>query len=269
MKKTPNIGIALSGGSALGLAHLGVLRSLKDHGIPLSSIAGTSAGSIAAACHAFGISEEKIVEKINTLSWRSISKIEPSKFGFFSNSKLGQMLDDVFGGANIENASIPLAIVATDISAGKKVVFRRGNLTKALIASSAIPAIFSPVRDEGRMLLDGGILELLPISELDAMGAEIKIGVNVLKRYSYSEPKNWFDIIDRSNHLLYTAQFDTLSKDAIYIEPDLDKFTGSDFAKYRDLMLEGYRAATLKIDEIRNKMSDVRAPFRNFIKWIT
>ena len=268
MKKKPHVGIALSGGAALGLAHLGVLHSLKDHGISLSSIAGTSAGSIAAACHAFAVPEEKITEKINELSWRAITKVSPSRFGFFSNEKLGEILESIFGRPNIEDASIPLAIVAVDISTGEKVVFRKGSLIPALLASSAVPAIFSPVSFDGRMLLDGGLLELLPVSELDDMGAEIKIGVNVMKKYSHTPPRNWFDIVDKSNQLLYRAQFDTLAKDAIYIEPNLDAFTGSDFTKYRELISEGYRATTLKIDEIQKRMSGKSSPLQKIFKWI-
>ncbi len=268
MKKKPQVGIALGGGSALGLAHLGVLRSLNEHGIAPSSIAGTSAGSIAAACYAFSIPEEKIIEKINDLSWRAITKLAPSKFGLFSNAKLGSMLEDVLGNPNIEGASIPLAIVAADIGTGEKVVFRRGPLIPALLASSAVPAIFSPVYIDGHMLLDGGLLDLLPVSELSSMGADVKIGVNVMKKYSHSTPKNWFDIVDKSNQLLYHAQFDTLPKDAIYIEPNLDKFTGSDFAKYSQLITEGHRAAAEKIGDIKTAMFANESTLQKVVRWM-
>jgi len=189
------------------------------------------------------------------------------KIWLFSNEKLGELLKSVFGNPNIEDASIPLAIVAVDIATGEKVVFRKGSLIPALLASSAIPAIFSPVNFNGRMLLDGGLLQLLPVSELDTMGAEIKIGVSVMQKYSQTPPKNWFDIVDKSNQLLYQAQLDALPKDAIYIEPNLSAFTGSDFGRYRELISEGYRATTLKIDEIQKKMSEKDSLFRKIFKW--
>lgn len=252
-KEHPSVGLALSGGSALGIAHIGVLQSLADHSIAVDCIAGASAGSIIAACHAFGIEEQKIVEKIQVLSWHAMSKISFSKFGFISNAKLGELLRDILGDPRIEDAKIPLAIMATDVVTGETIILRKGDLIQALLASCAIPGLFTPVTIDGHMLVDGGVSENLPLSAIDVMGAELKIAVNVYK-FSRSTPKNWFDIVHNSLRILSQSQYTDPGPDEIRIEPELAGYTGSDFGKYQELVSIGYRAATVQVAEIQRRL---------------
>jgi len=177
--KFPKVGLALSGGSALGSVHIGVIKSLAKHKIPISCVSGTSAGAVIAACLAFDVPLEKIIKVSKKLSWSDISKFGYSKFGLKSNEPFGKMVRETIGDVRIENARIPLAIVATDIDTGEKVVFRKGSVVKALMASACIPAFFIPVRIGKKKLVDGGLVENLPMSTLRGMGAEIKIGVDL------------------------------------------------------------------------------------------
>ena len=118
--KYPKVGLALSGGSALGMAHIGVIKALRENDIPIDCIAGTSAGAIVGAALAFGISPEKMLEFSDQLSWSSLSEFAYSRAGLNSNRPLGKKMIELIGDVEIEDAPIPLAIVATDIDKGDR-----------------------------------------------------------------------------------------------------------------------------------------------------
>jgi len=248
--KKQRIGVALSGGSALGIAHIGVLQSLTDHKIPIDCIAGTSAGAIIAACYAFDVPMERAIETARKLSWYNIPRISFSGLGLFSHAALTRFIEEFLKDAKIEDATIPLAIIAADLETGERVIFRKGPLFSALTASASIPGFFVPVDVSGRLLVDGGMVDNLPFSALSEMGATMKIGVDVNRLVSHHRPKNFLDVVTRSMEMVTTYRH-PLKKDEILIEPHLEEFTPSDFAKADGLVKEGYRAATLNIKEIR------------------
>jgi NTE family protein len=248
--KMPRVGVALSGGAALGIAHIGVLRSLLDHDIPVNSIAGTSAGAIIAACYAFDVPLDRVAEKARGLSWYALSKLSFSALGLVSNAALGKLIHEFLGNVNIEDAKIPLAIVATDIETGERVVFRRGPLTEALMASTCIPGIFVPVKVGDRLLVDGGLVDNLPFSVLPEMGAQVKIGVNVNRWVSQSKPNNILDVIGKSLEIAIAYRH-PLKTNEVLIEPHLEAFSPSDFKRADGLMEAGYRAATSEMQAIR------------------
>lgn len=253
-----HIGVALSGGSALGIAHIGVLQSLTDHKIPIDCIAGTSAGAIIAACYAFDVPMEKAVAAARKLSWYNIPRLSFSGLGLFSHAAITKFIEEFLKDAKIEDATIPLAIVATDLETGERVIFKKGPLIHALTASASIPGFFVPVEIGGHLLVDGGLVDNLPIFALSEMGATIKIGVDVNRWISHHRPKNFLDVVTRSMEIT-TAYRHPLKKDEILIEPHLEAFTPSDFAKVDQLVVEGYRATTLNIKDIR-AMAGKRIP---------
>jgi NTE family protein len=260
--KKQRIGVVLSGGSALGIAHVGVLQSLRDHNIPIDCIAGTSAGAIVAACYAFDVPMEKVVEKIRGLGWYTMSKLSFSGLGLFSHAALKKIIEEFFGNVKIENATIPLAIVATDLETGELVIFKKGPLVNALVGSASIPGFFVPIDLDGRLLVDGGLVDNLPFSALSELGATMKIGVNVNRWISKRRPKNILDVVTRSLEIMTTYRY-LPGKNEILIEPHLEAFTPSDFNKADGLMEEGYRAATASIKEIRI-MAGKRIPRASF-----
>lgn len=268
MHTRPSVGVALGGGAALGIAHIGVLRALREHRIPVQSIAGTSAGAVVAACHAFGIDEAILLEKLHALSWRTISHLSFAALGPLSNSRLGDLLTDVLGDPRIEDAHIPLAIVAADIATGEKVVFREGDVVDAVLASTAIPGVFAPVTIDGRMLVDGGIVENLPVAELDALGADVKIGVNVIERAALGRPKHLFGVLGNALEILYLQQYAPPAADEVRIEPDLRRFTLSDFAKAPELIAAGYDAAIQATGDIYRLIDAKQGPLRRLLnRW--
>ena len=181
MPSRPTIALALSGGAARGMAHVGVLRALKEHKIPVDYVAGTSAGSIVGGAFAAGMSIDDIDALGRGLRWRDIGRVTMSRLGFQSNERLEQFVRERLPRSRFEELPIPLAVVATDLKTGGAVVMRdEGDVPFAIRASCAIPGWYVPVLDkEGRQLVDGGLVAVVPVSVARSMGADIVIAVDV------------------------------------------------------------------------------------------
>ena len=255
----PKIGLALGGGGALGTAHVGVLRSLTAHSIPVSAIAGTSAGAIIGAFHAFGISDETTVTHLSRISWRTVAHFSFSKFGLLSNEPLGAILHNAFDDARIEDSHIPFAITATDIATGELVVFKSGPLIPALLATSCIPGIFTPVTIDGRMLVDGGLMNNLPITVLPSLGADVLIGVNVIPRFPDNPPTNWFDVVNRAYDIATRERYGDTEHANVVIHPDMSAFSYSSLNHLPQMVAEGTRATDEHIEHIRTEIIKCRA----------
>ncbi|WP_352396961.1 patatin-like phospholipase family protein, partial [Aminobacterium colombiense] len=138
-RRKKKIGLALGGGAVLGAAHIGVLKAIEEFNLPISYIAGTSIGAIISAFYAFGKNWEEMAILLKGLNWLDISRISLSQFGLLSNKKLGKLITDNLGDVSFDEACIPLAMIATDITSGEKVVLKSGNVAAAVMASSCIP----------------------------------------------------------------------------------------------------------------------------------
>jgi len=247
------LGLALGGGSALGFAHLGVLKSLEENNISIDFISGTSVGAIMAAFYAFSVPFRDIEKESEILNWRKIAKISPSSLGISSNANLRKLLEKYIGKkTDIEEASIPLAVVATDIETGSKVVFRSGNAVDAILASSSLPGLFAPVEISGCMLIDGGMVENVPVSVLKDSGADIIVGVNLLKHRKYARPKNIIDVLTNSFDMVNRRISDHAKQDYVDIlmEPDLSNYYMGDITKWKEISDIGYAEAQKYISKI-------------------
>ncbi len=241
MKQTA---LALGGGVVLGAAHVGVLRALTELDITVSMISGTSIGAFIAALHAFGKSWQEIRDIVFDLDWLDMTSLALSQYGLLSNKKMGDIVCRLLGDKAIEDAAIPLSIVATDIGTGKKVVFSKGDVSLAVMASSCIPGLFKPIQWSGSLLVDGMLVENVPVSPLVESGAASIICVDLLARHAFKKPEN---IID----LLLNAFYSTITNmTALQIEvadlslaPDLSEFSLIDTAQIPDIMEAGYQAA--------------------------
>ncbi len=250
MKK---IGVALSGGSALGIVHIGVMQVFRDSGIAIDCIAGTSAGAVVAACHAFGVPMEDVMVAAKGLNWFKISRVSYSAAGLATNKAIGEIMIKLIGrDARIEDANIPLAIVATDIGTGEKVVFRSGRVADAVMASTCVPGLFTPVPLEGRLLVDGGLVENLPIAELLAMGADVTVGVNLARWRNYRKPRHAIGVLVNSMDIMIQHQSISHGQAAsVMIEPHLESYTSSAWDKADVLAAEGRRVATAAVEEVK------------------
>ena len=179
--ESPTIGLALSGGAARGMAHVGVLRALAENGIRIDCVAGTSAGSLVGGALASGMPLDEIEDLGRKLRWRDIGRVTMSRLGVQSNERLEQYLRARLPSLKFEDLPIPFAAVATELKTGAAVIMRdRGDVPLAIRASCAIPGWYVPVIDEqGRQLVDGGLVAVVPSSVARSLGADLVIAVDV------------------------------------------------------------------------------------------
>lgn len=245
-------GLALSGGSALGISHIGVIKSLKENEIEIDLVAGTSAGAIIAAAFAFQVPTEQMVQIAEKLQWKNISGFAYSKLGLATNKPLGKILKEVFGEAKVEEAKIPLAIIATNIENGEKVTIRKGDLVSAILASSCLPGIFVPIEREGLKLIDGGWADNFPLETLREMGASKTIGARPKRTLFNRKVNNVFDVILNSFDALSEQRENLLSRKAdVLIETNLKKYGYSDFKKAEEIISAGYETTNEMMPEIK------------------
>ena len=240
--KNKTTGLALGGGAVLGAAHIGVLKALEELEISIHYVAGTSIGAFVAAFYAFNKTWKEIEEIAVKLKWMDISGISLSQYGLLSNEKLGELITEYIGDKKFKQSSIPLAMIATDISNGKKVILKRGSVAEAAMASTAIPGIFKPLEIDGKLLVDGGIVENVPIHTLKDMGADYIIGVDLNAKHSYNKPDNILDVMVNSFHFTLQASAKLQTEEAdLLIQPDLSSFNRSDMNQVEDLIEKGYK----------------------------
>ncbi len=246
------IGLALGGGAILGAAHVGVLRALEERKIKICSIAGTSIGAFIATMYAFGLSPGEIEDKTKDLNWLDAASFSLSRYGLLSNEKLGDILIETLGDVSFEDAQIPLAMVATDIGACQKVVLKEGNVAEAVMASTCIPGIFIPVEIDNKLLVDGGLVENVPLTPLKDLGADIVWGVDLNGKRKYRKPDDIIDILANALDLAIdnATRLQTEEADLI-IAPELSAYNRSDVENLDDLIKEGYDAAREILDKVQ------------------
>lgn len=249
------IGLALSGGAARGFAHLGVLRVLADHKIPIDYIAGTSAGSIVGAGLACGLSVEEQIAIGKQMSWYKMTKFSYSAKGLLSNATMGDFLMKNFPFKNIEDLPIPFAAVACELETGKEFVFKeKGNLATAIRASCAIPGVFAPIEHEGKLLIDGGVVSLVPTKAVRKLGAEIVIAVdvNACGASYWGTPSTFLGVFFQSAMMLLrtAGKAQHYRADSVII-PDIAHLRPDEIGKMDEFVEAGEKAARAKIDEIK------------------
>jgi len=180
-KRSPTIGIALSGGGVRGLAHLGVLQVLEEIQMPIHAMAGTSMGALVAGLYAAGVPIVDLIAFGTRMRLMDLASPDRERRGLLGHVRMARLLAGLLGSPDMtfEACRIPLAVVATDIERGETVVLDRGPLIPALMASAAFPLVFAPLRHEGRWLVDGGVLNNLPVDIVRRMGVDRVIAVNV------------------------------------------------------------------------------------------
>lgn len=249
-KSKRNIGLALGGGAVLGAAHIGVIRALEEYKIPVKYISGTSIGALVAAMFAFGKSWEEIKTIAMELDWLDISRLAFNRNGLLSNKKMGKMITDNLGDVNFDDAEIPLAIVATDITSGEKVVITKGSITTAILASTSIPGLFVPVKSDNRLLVDGGIAENVPVLSARDMGARFIIGVDLNAKQNFTTPKNIVQVLINTVHLaLHNATKLQTEEADLLITPDLSEFDYYHVKQVPELIEKGYAEAKSVIEQ--------------------
>lgn len=249
----PSIGLALGGGSARGLAHLGIVKAFNDAGIKINYLAGTSIGAIIASAYAFGASVDGLIEYAAQLNWRSLTGFTWSRGGMASNDEIGRIIERFCGKKNIEDATIPLAIVATEITSGKRVILRKGNLARAVMASCCYPGVFTPINIDDHMLVDGGLIENIPVPTLKMMGADIIAAVDLNAEPNLYQPHSVIDILVNAFEIaIHTNSQIYFKKADVKIRLHLGAFNSTDFSKAKELAAEGYEEGIMAAKKLQH-----------------
>lgn len=250
------VGLALSGGAARGFSHLGVLKVLKEHDIPVDFIAGSSAGSFAGGAFAAGMSIDKIVELGKKLSWYRVSKLSFSAKGLISNAPIAKLIKNEFPFTKFEDLMIPFGAVATNLETGEEYVFKdKGDIGFAICSSCAIPGVFAPLQDkEGNLYVDGGVVAPVPTRAVKKMGAEVIIAVDVISSGStyWGTPSTLVGVIFQSAlMLLQTASKHQHYRADSVIVPPIAHLRPDEIGKMDEFIELGEKAALEQIDKIK------------------
>lgn len=270
------VGLALSSGAARGLAHIGVLGILEKEGIPINIIAGTSMGAIIGAMYAQGKNAVEIKEVALDMGWRELAQMlafTPPKTGLLSGRKIEARLKEIIGEVDFGDLRIPFACVATDIITGEEVVIKHGPVLEAVIASMSLPVIFKAARWHGRYLVDGGVVNPVPVSVIKDMGADFIIASNVITKPAdrvrniqpeaevqkdtgkVKEPNILNIMMQFVNITSYQAVKSGLSGADVVIKPGVADIGFTDFKNARECIFRGEAAAQAFMPEIKGLLA--------------
>ncbi|MBU4502602.1 MAG: patatin-like phospholipase family protein [Nanoarchaeota archaeon] len=166
MKKRRKIGLAIGGGAAYGLSAIGVLKVLEDNNIPVDAIAGTSIGAVIGALYAAGYDADSLKKEVSSVEWKELLDFVLPEKGLVSGKKIEQFVRDLIGNKKFEDLKIPLFLTAVDVKKERLIIFNKGDVASAVRASIAIPGVFTPVETKDMTLVDGGILDPIPVDLL-------------------------------------------------------------------------------------------------------
>jgi NTE family protein len=263
------IGLALSGGAARGMAHVGVLRALLEHGIRIDCIAGTSAGSIVAGAFAAGMPIDEIAEFGRKLRWRDIGRVTMSRLGIQSNERLEQYLRARLPVTKFEDLAIPFAAVATDLKTGGAVVLKdQGDVPFAIRASCTIPGWYVPVLDqEGRQLVDGGLVAVVPSAVARSLGADLVIAVDVNREGAtfITPSSSVIGVLLQSMMVVQkTASSHQLEMSDLVISPKVGHIRWDEMGRADELMEAGYKVGLESILRVRELIDTVTTDDTDF-----
>lgn len=250
---TPAIGLALGGGFARGIVHVGILKVLEEENIPVRFIAGTSVGALIGAAYCSGVTSAELEQIASRVRFRDLARWTLSRYGFATNQRMVSFLNRILKVKTFEELRIPLAITATDFATGEGVVFRSGTLADAVRASCAYPGVFLPVSVNGRLLVDGMLAHSLPSQPVRDMGADRVIAVNLKSTWNSTEgPRHIFDVIGQCFAIAQNMN-SAAARDCadLVIEPDVTGFRYDAFEQSAELVKIGEASARAALPEIR------------------
>jgi NTE family protein len=261
----PSVGLALSGGAARGIAHVGVLKVLAEHNVPIDFVAGTSAGSIAGGALAAGMSLEEIEKLSRTLRWKDMGRMTLSRLGVQSNARMEDFLRKFLPVTRFEEMHIPFAAVATDLQSGEAVVMSgEGDVPFAIRASCTIPGWYVPVVDDkGRQLVDGGLVANVPAAAARSLGADIVIAVDVNAEGAkfLGPPQSAIGVIFQSMMVVQRTVSALQLQDAdIVIRPRVGHIRWDEMKRADELITLGEEAARRTISRIQRLLEPQSEP---------
>jgi NTE family protein len=247
------IGLALGGGAARGLAHIGVLKVLEEEGIPIGWVAGTSAGSLIGSLFCAGFDWREIKHTARNIDWSDLVSPTWPSLGIVNPAKLEKTLNRMLEGREFDDLAVPFRAVAVDISTAEEVVLESGSVARAVRASCSIPGIFEPIEVDGRLLVDGGLVNNVPTDVVRDMGADRVIGVDLnADRAVPKRPENLIEIFYRSLNILIHNSAQRARRVAdVMVVPRLGGFAYHDLGRLDELIERGEQAMRDQIESLR------------------
>lgn len=261
--RAPRVGLALGGGAARGFAHIGVIQVLEREGVRPDLVVGTSAGSLVAALYAHGLSGAALERAALEMEEATIADWTVPIFnrGLLRGEALARYVNRMVQGRLIEAMPLPLGILATDLTTGQPVLFRRGDTGTAVRASSAVPGVFSPVAIAGRTYVDGGLVAPVPVEQAREMGAELVIAVDIS---SPAEPLGQADpvrvLLQTFTIMGQTINRHVLGRADVVVRPPLDGIGSADFTSRQRSIAAGRAAMQAALPRLREQLVALRRP---------
>ncbi len=261
---TPRIALVLGGGAARGFAHVGVLRALEQEKIPVDLVVGTSVGSLIGALYAEDRNSFELewtafqLEKDDLFDYGVMNVV--TGMSFAAGDRFERWLTEKFKVKNIEDMKVPFAAVATDLNWGTKVVIDRGSVARAVRASSAIPGVFPPVQHMGKILVDGGVSDNIPIAVAREKGADLVIAVDISENLGNTNIKNVVDVVLQATNIMFALNVEHSKRGAdVLITPKIGDVGMLDFGQKKRCMQAGIEAARDAIPGIRKAIAEWQA----------
>lgn len=257
--REPVVAIALGGGGAKGFAHIGVLKVLESHGIKPKIVTGTSAGSFVGSIYASGKTPYQLQQIALTLKESDIRDLTFNSQGVVQGQKLQNYVNKHIANKPIEQFPIRFAAVATRLDTGTKAEFIKGNAGQAVRASCSIPNVFVPATIGGKQYVDGGLVSPIPVKTAKAMGADIVIAVDISARPAGNKPMNMWGLLDQTINIMGQQSInEELNQAHVIIQPKVGHLGTLDLKASHESILEGEKAAQLKIISIDKAISNFK-----------
>ncbi|MDO9570404.1 MAG: patatin-like phospholipase family protein [Hydrogenophaga sp.] len=259
--RPPRLGLALGGGAARGFAHVGVIQVLEQHGIRPHVVVGTSAGSLVAALYASGKNAAELERVAMTMEEATLTdwSLPIMGRGMLRGEALARYVRQAVDGRLIENMRLPLGILATDLSTGQGVLFRRGDAAQAVRASSAVPGVFTPVNISGRDYVDGGLVAPVPVSHARAMGAEVVLAVDISSDPQGNDANGLLKLLLQTTAIMgQTINRHELASAEVVLRPALSGVGGADFTARQRSIEAGRAAMQAALPRLRAELSKLR-----------
>ena len=249
MKKLSEVNLVLSGGAAKGIAHIGVLKAIEDLGVKIKRISGSSAGALVSVFYSYGYSPDDMLKLVKEINWFKVFKFKPPKYGLIGWEKAHEIMEELVPVYKIEELKIPVHICCVDLFSGKPIYFNEGELYPILFGSCSLPGIFEPIFYKNFLLVDGGIMNNLPVEPFENLNEPV-VCVDVLPISQEREIKNIIQILIRSFFLAVRANSDSRKKFCDYIiAPELGNFSPFDVHKADEIFKVGYESALKVLSE--------------------
>ncbi|PKR78519.1 esterase [Halalkalibacillus sediminis] len=253
----PKIGLALGSGGARGFSHLGVIKVLEENDIPVDYVAGSSMGALVGSFYCAGQSVEHMYQLALTLKKKYFMDFTVPKMGLVQGERVKSYIRMFTYEKKLEDFPIPLSVVATDVHSGEKVILREGDAASAVRASISIPGVFVPEKIEDRLLVDGGVIDRVPISVVKAMGADIIIAIDCSKFESNMDVHSIYDIIMQSIDIMQDEITQKVMMDADFVlRPKVYQYSSRNYTDIKEIILEGEKEAERFVEKIKKQIRD-------------